>query len=127
MADALNYVISLLDSGVAGMQAGDPKTTIYTVPPGKKAVIILAVVRNPTASLADGIDFDFGDGANADTWVNTVDLSSMTAATDSFPISGLGAKYAILDAGDEWGVKPVTGATADTDAIIDVFGYEFAA
>jgi hypothetical protein len=125
MADALNYVVALLDSGVAGMQNGDPKTTIYTVPPGKKAILIFAVVRNPTASLAAGTDFDFGDGANADTWVNAVDLSSMTAATDSLPVSGLGAKYTILDAGDEWGIKPVTGATADADAIIDLFGYEY--
>jgi hypothetical protein len=125
MADALKYTLCLLDSGVAGMQAGDPKTTIYTVPPGRKAVPVLAVVRNPTASLADGIDFDFGDGANADTWVNTVDLSGLTAATDSYVVSGLGAKYTILDAGDEWGIKPVTGATADATATIDLFGYEF--
>lgn len=125
MADALKYTLCLLDSGVAGMQNGDPKTTIYTVPPGRKAVPIFFVVRNPTASLAGGTDFDSGDGANADTFVTGIDLSSMTAATDSYAVSGLGAKYTILDAGDEWGIKPVTGATADANATIDLFGYEF--
>jgi hypothetical protein len=109
------------------MQNGDPKTTIYTVGPGLKAILFFAVVRNPTASLAGGTDFDFGDGANADTWVNAVDLSGMTATTDSYAVSGLSAKYTILDAGDAWGIKPVTGATLDADATIDLFGYEYTA
>jgi len=95
------------------------------VPPGKKAVVSHCVVRNPTASLAGGTDFDFGDGANADTWKNAVNLSTMTAATDYMVVSGDNAKYAVFDAGDEFGVKPVTGATADAEATIDVFGYEY--
>jgi len=82
-------------------------------------------VRNPTASLAGGTDFDFGDGANADTWKNTVNLSTMTATTDYMVVDGSNAKYTIFDAGDAFGVKPVTGATADAEATIDVFGYEF--
>jgi len=111
-------------SGV-GMQNGDAKTTLYTVPPGKKAIVIHCVPRNPTASLAGGTDYDLGDGANADTWKNTVDLSSMTATTDYMVVEGNNAKYTVFDAGDEFGVKPVTGATADAEATVDVFGYEF--
>jgi hypothetical protein len=49
----------------------------------------------------------------------------MTATTDFIVIDGNNAKYTVLDAGDEFGIKPVTGATADADAIMDVFGYEF--
>lgn len=115
----------LLASGVAAMQNGDGKTTIYTVPTGKKAIVIAVIPRQPTASLADGVDYDFGDGANADTWQTTVDLSAMTAATDSKVIWDDGAKKTIFDAGDEFGVKPATGATADAEATIDIFGYEF--
>lgn len=123
--DAKSKGIMLLDSGVAGMQNGDPKTTIYTVPPGKKAIVTHCVPRNPTASLVGGNDFDLGDGANADTWKNTVDLSGMTANTDFMVVEGNNAKYTVFDAGDEFGIKPVTGATADAEATIDVFGYEF--
>lgn len=122
--DAKSKGIMLLASGTANMQNGDGKSTIYTVPAGKKAVVTHVVVRNPTASLADGNDFDFGDGANADTWTTTVDLSGLTAATDCIILSNA-AKFTIFDAADAFGVKPATGATADADATIDVFGYEF--
>jgi hypothetical protein len=105
------------------MQNGDAKTIIFTVPASKKCIVMFAVIRNPTASLAGGTDFDMGDGANADTWVNAIDLSSMTAATDYYVVDGSGTKYTIFDAADEIGIKPVTGATADAEATIDLFGY----
>ena len=124
MAGLKENSIGLLASKAgAELQNGDGKTICYTVPPGKKAIITHCVVREPSASLADGTDFDFGDGANADTWKNTVDLSSMTATTDYMVVEGNNAKYTIFDAGDEFGVKPVTGATADATGTIDVFGY----
>ncbi|MCK4294088.1 MAG: hypothetical protein KAY65_12895 [Planctomycetes bacterium] len=87
-----------------------------------KDIVTHVIVRNPTASLAGGTDFDFGDGANADTWKNTVDLSAMTATTDYYVVEGNNAQYTEFDAGDVFGVKPVTGATADAEATIDVYG-----
>lgn len=117
--------ISLLDSGTAGMQNGDPKTTIYTVPVGKKAMVTHVIVRQPTASLAGGTSFSFGDGANADTWKTAVNLSSMTAATDGIVVTNDNSKYTVYDAGDALGVKPATGATADAEAFVEYFGYEF--
>ena len=117
--------ISLLGSAVADVQNGDGKTTCYTVPIGKSAIITHVVVRNPSGSLAGGTDFDLGDGASANTWKNTVDLSSMTATTDYMVVEGNNAKYTIFDAGDTFGIIPVTGATSDTTATVDVFGYEF--
>jgi len=117
--------IGLLASAVVHLKNADPKTTVYTVPTGKKAIVVLGVIRNPTASLADGTDFDTGDGANADTWKTAIDLSAMTAATDSKVIFDDGVKKTIYDAGDEFGIKPITGATADADATMDIFGFEF--
>lgn len=126
MANLKEKAISLLASGTVDLQNGDGKTTVYTVPTGKKAVVTHVVMRGPTDSLAGGTDFDFGDGANADTWKQTVDLSGMTGTDDFFVISNDNAVVgAVFDAGDAFGVKPATGATADAQATMDVFGYEF--
>jgi len=127
MADAKQKTVALLDSATVHLQAGDPKSIVYTVPPGKKGVPLYVVIRNPTLSLADGTDFDIGDGAGADTWVTATDLSALTASTDCKVIPAPTAKFTIYDAGDEFGIIPVTGATADADAIMDVFGYEYEA
>jgi len=111
----------------AGMQTGDGKTDLYTVPTSYKFIPTHVVVRNPSASLAGGTDFDFGDGANADTWKNTVDLSSLTATTDCIVIT-FDSKFTIYDAADVFGIMPVTGASASgATATIEVFGYLFAA
>lgn len=126
MARAKEKTISLLGSGSAGMQTGDGKTTIYTVPSGKEAIITHLVIQKPTASLAGGTDFDFGDGANADTLKQAVDLSGLTASTDYIVIP-IEAKTTIFNAGDALGIMPVTGSTADADATIEFWGKEQAA
>jgi len=125
MADLKEKGIVLLASATAHLKAADAKSILYTVPTGKKCIITHCVVRQPTASLAGGTDFDFGDGAGADTWKNTVNLSTMTAVADYMVVEGNNAKYTIFDAADAFGVKPATGATLDADATIDVFGYLF--
>ena len=101
------------------------KTTLYTVPAGKTFYPFAIIVREPSASLAGGTDFDFGTGANADTWRQTVDLSSMTTlATDYMVISGADVtKYTDCAASSEFGVKVITGSTAACTAVIDVLGF----
>jgi len=119
--------ITLLGSAVIGMQTADGKQTVFTVPTGKKAIITHVVVRKPTASLAGGTDFDFGSGANADTWRQTIDLSSMTTVTTDYmvipSIAATPVKYTAEAAAAAFGVKPITGSTADADATVDVFGF----
>jgi len=117
--------ITLLASVTVDLQAADPKSTIYTVPAGKSLIVTHVIIRNPTASLAAGNDFDLGDGVSANTWINTVDLSSMTATTDFMVIEGNNVKYTVFNAGDVFGIIPVTGATADAQATAEVFGYLF--
>ncbi|MCE5324950.1 MAG: hypothetical protein LLG01_00900 [Planctomycetaceae bacterium] len=116
--------IRLLGSAVADMQAGDAKTTVYTVPAGKSAIVTMVIVRNPSDTLLGGSDFDLGDGANADTWKQNNDLTSMTATTDCIVIFPA-AKFTVFDAGDAFGIKPGTGATADATATVMVYGIEF--
>lgn len=118
---ALTIVASvpLVDMKTAG------KTTLYTVPTGKVFIPVMVVVRDPSASLAGGTDYDLGTGANADTWRQTVNLSSMTTlGTDFMAIMGADVtKYTECAAASEFGIKVITGSTAACTATIDVIGY----
>ena len=117
--------IGLLASGTVNLQNADPKSTVYTVPTGKKAIVTQVVIRNPTASLADGTSFSIGDGASADTWKTAVNLTTLTASTDCIVIAPPTAKFTVFDAADAFGIIPATGATANADATMMVFGVEF--
>uniref|UniRef100_A0A6H1ZIR7 Uncharacterized protein n=1 Tax=viral metagenome TaxID=1070528 RepID=A0A6H1ZIR7_9ZZZZ len=120
--------ITLLESAVVDLQNADPKTTVFTVPTGKTMVVTHVVIRSPSGSLAGGTDFDIGSGANADTWRQTISLTSMTAVTDYMVIPSIAAtpvKYTLEAAAAAFGIKPITGATADVTATMDVFGYLF--
>ena len=104
---------------------GDGKSDIYTVPAGKKMIVVFVAIHSPTANLSGGSDFDLGDGVSANTWKNAVSLVNLTSATKFIVISGDNTVYTIFDAGDVFGIKPVTGATLDADAKADLFGYLF--
>lgn len=101
------------------------KTTLYTVPIGKVFYPIMVVVRDASASLAGGTEYDFGSGVNCDTWRQNIDLSSMTTSgTDYMAIRGSDVtKYTEEAAANTFGVKVITGSTAACTANIDVFGY----
>lgn len=111
--------VSAVDMKTAG------KTTLYTVPTGKTFYPVFVVIREPSASMAGGTDYDLGTGANADTWRQTVDLSSMTTlSTDYMVITGADVtKYTDCAATSVFGIKVITGTTATCTATIDVFGF----
>ncbi len=127
MANAKEKTISLLGSATVDLQTGDSKSTVYTVPPGKKAIITHVIIRNPTASLNAGTDYDIGSTASADTWRQTISLTSLTASTDYIVIPSIAAtpvKYTCEVAAAAFGILQITGATLDAQATMDVFGYE---
>ncbi len=101
------------------------KNTLYTVPNGKTAYVVMVVVREPSASMAGGTDYDFGTGANADTWRQTVNLSTLTTSgTDYMVIAGADVtKYTDNEAAAVFGVKVITGTTVACTATIDVLGF----
>lgn len=98
-------------------------TNLYTVPTGKTFLPFAVVIRNPSASLAGGTDYDLGTGANCDTWLQTNDLSSMTTATTDYKIITSVAKYTYCAAGSTFGIKVITGSSSASTATIDVFGF----
>ena len=109
-------------TGVDMKTAG--KTDLYTVPPAKTFYPTCVIIREASASLAGGTDYDIGTGANADTWVQTNDLSAMTTlGTDFKVIDSGGTKYTDCAALSEFGIKVITGSTAACTATIDVFGF----
>ena len=110
-------------SGVDMKTAG--KTTLYTVPTGKTMYPVAVVIRETSASLAGGIEYNFGTGANADTWIQNIDLSSMTTlATDYMVIMGAAVtKYTDCAAASEFGIKVITGSTAACTATVDLIGF----
>lgn len=125
MSELNEYAITKLAtvSGVDMKTAA--KTTLYTVPSGKTAYIFAVCVREPSASMSGGTDYDLGTGANANTWRQTVDLSSMTTlATDYMFITGADVtKYTDCATASVFGIKVITGTTAACTATIDVFGF----
>lgn len=93
-------------------------TTLFTVPAGKTLYIDRVAIRNPSASMAGGTDFDFTN------WKQTVDLSSLTTLdTDYIVLDGNNVKYTEQAAAATFQITVVTGTTAACTATIDVFGY----
>ena len=124
MANLKEKCLCLLSSTSAVDMKTAAKTTLYTVPAGKVCYVTHVVIRDPSASMAGGTDYDIGTGANADTWKQTIDLSSLTTlGTDYIVIDSNNAKYTESAAASEFGIKVITGTTAACTATIDVFGY----
>lgn len=93
-------------------------TTLYTVPAGKTFIPIMVVIRNNSASLAGGTDYDFT------TWRQTVDLSGMTATTGYRVLYATdNTTYTYIAAGGTFQITVSTGSTAACTATIDLFGY----
>ena len=126
MADLKESGITKLAGPITiGMQTTDGIQTLYTVPVGKSCIVTYVIACIPTASLADGVDYDLGDGVAADTWLQTVNLTTMTATTDYMVIESNNIKHTVFNAGDVFAIKPIIGSTADADASIYVFGFLF--
>jgi len=93
-------------------------TTLYTVPTGKTCYISHITVREPSASMAGGTDYDFTN------WKQTVDLSSLTtASTDYIILDGNNTKFTDLTTGTAFQITVNTGTTLACTATIDVFGF----
>lgn len=125
MSDLIESAISRLSTTSGVDMKTAQKNDLYTVPPGKTAHVTSVVIRETSASLSGGTDYDLGTGANADTWRQTNDLSSMTTSgTDYMEIRGAAnTKYTDSAAASVFGIKVITGSTASATATIDVFGF----
>lgn len=118
---------ALRDKGIAllgsasgvNMQTAGGAQTIFTTPVGKVTRIAYVVIRDVSATLAGGTDYDFTS------WRQTVDLSGMTTASTQYRVivSTDNTSYTELAASTAFQITPSTGSTGAATATIDVFGY----
>ena len=105
---------------------------LYTVPPGKRAIITEVILHTPTATLAGMNDVDFGGGAAAITpaWLNNeTGIGDMTAVEDYMVLRNDSNDIAAID-GDNataanriFGMYIVSGSTAAAGVTVDTIGY----
>ena len=112
-----NAISRLITVAGQDMKTGGA-TTLLTVPTGKTCYITHVVIREPSASMAGGTDYDFTG------WKQTVDLSSLTTLnTDYIVLDGNNTKFTDLAAAATFQITVNTGTTAACTASIDVFGF----
>ena len=125
----LSAMGALLSTTLAVDMKTSGVTALYTVPAGKTLIPTAVVIRNPSASLAGGTDYDFGTSAACSSWRQTVDLQTLTTlTTDYIVITGSTAvpvKYTTTTVANIFAIKVSTGSTAACTATIDLFGYLF--
>lgn len=93
-------------------------TTLYTVPAGKSFIPIYVVIRNNSASLAGGTEYDFTN------FLQNQDLSGMTVTTGYRILpAAANTTYTPVAAGGTFQITVVTGSTAACTATIDTWGY----
>ena len=119
-------VITCLSTTLAVDMKTSGVTALYTVPAGKTMCVTHVVIRDPSATLAGGTDYDFGTSAACSSWRQTVDLQTMTATTDVMVITSSTAvpvKYTNNIAASIFAIKVSTGSTGAATATVDLFGY----
>ncbi len=118
MAALKENAVALLGSASGVDMKTVQANTIFTTQVGKVTRISHVVIRDPSASMAGGTDYDITQ------WKQTVDLSSLTTlGTDYIVLDGNNTKYQELAASTAFQITVVTGTTAACTATIDVFGY----
>ena len=118
MADLKTISLALLGSTTGVDMKTVAATTLFTVPVGQTAYITHVVIRDPSASMAGGTDYDFT------TWRQAVDLSTLTTlGTDYIVLDNDNTKYTEQVTTTAFQITVVTGTTAACTATIDVFGF----
>lgn len=133
--DLKEKAIALLGTTTSvDMATAAAKTTLYTVPAGKRCIPVMVVIYDPSATLAGCDDVDFGTGATCATQNflnNETGIGDMTATTDYMVLTAESDEYTIIDgdaaaaADREFGIYIVNGADSAATATIAVFGFLF--
>jgi hypothetical protein len=119
ISTVLKYTLQKLSTTTSVDMKTAGATTLYTVPAGKTAYIMMVVIRDNSASLAGGTNYDFTG------WRQSVDLSGMTTDNTTYRVlyATDNTSYTEAAAASTFQITVSTGATAAGTATIDVFGF----
>ena len=133
MADAKEKGLSLLSStaSVNLNAAADTETSLYTVPTGKTAVVVMAVIRSLSADTGAAVVTLGKTGGTCDQFLGDQTLSNITASyadqclilqpvPNATPVASL-----VLDAAEAFGIEITTAAGSACTCTVDVFGFIF--
>jgi hypothetical protein len=100
------------------------KTTLYTVPGGKTAIIDRVFIRNSSVAPGAAARINFGYSASADDVMATQAISSLSTTIKYLPVDPDNGAV-IGNAADAFGAKMSVANGAVGTVTVDVFGYEF--
>jgi hypothetical protein len=128
MSELNQNAITLLSStALVDMKTNATQRILYTIPSGKTAIITHVCIKNPSASLAGGASYAFGNNPTTyNNWDSAITLISLTAATLCMiliPTTAGAQTTTICAAGTEFSMYATDGSDAVATATIDVFGY----
>jgi hypothetical protein len=129
--DEINSRTTTLEGGGAGSGALqmfrgtllDAQTggTIYTVPTGKKLIIVHVVIHSASADLAGGTSFAISNGVYA--WVSGISLTSISDNTKFYQHARANGVVTTYAAGDIISLVVTTGSTGAATVTVDLVGY----
>jgi len=115
------FISKLSTTTGVNMQTAGGAQTLHTGKHGKTTHISKVVIRNVSATLAGGTDYDFTG------FRQNVDLSSMTSPSgksrELIPTDN--TDYTELAEDIAFQITPTTGSTGAATAVIEVWGYEY--
>lgn len=121
----LFHVIQRISS-TSGVNMSSGTTLLYTVSASNTAIFTHAIIRNASAALTDGTNYDFGSTTLASDWIQDVNCSLLTNSSVVLVVAPTtGSAYAAFTAGSAFYMKVGTGTTLGSTAVIDLFGYLF--
>lgn len=132
MADLRESADSVLGKLTALAMNTNAMTAIFTVPPGKMAVVTKVVVCSVSATMAGCDDVNLGAGAAGAGVVfldNVTALADCTAAKDYYSLAQAAGEYTSIDGDDAtvanrtFNIDIVDGADAGATADVLAFGF----
>lgn len=107
------------------MGTNNTKANLFTFP--KPGIVTRVVIRNLSGAVACGTDNDFGAGATAAGWKDTVNLSTVDATDDYYQVTADDVRIeAVFAAADIFGIQ--TDVQSDASAVtatVEVYGILF--
>ena len=134
MADLKEVCEALLGKVDTLAMNTNAETELFTVPPGKKAIITKVIVYDVSATMAGCDDVNFGAGAAGAgvVWLDAVSaLADCTAALDYYILAQAAGEYTLIDGDDAtlanriFNIDIVDGSDGAATASVAVFGFLF--